>query len=484
MPRWIFLISLLFLQTACDAPNDIERPGAPLLNNAAEQTINKTTSAPVFEPLEPTNLLNEPTPVHVFESTAEALTIWRQGAQEKPTLLLLSNNPHLTPVPKELRRAAVILVNNAKPEDIQLASTDRNPSTLILPGMATDIALRSDWFREIAWALPLRDPTVVLDLQKFKDQLINAGIASEVELETFTLNEQILNGSLRGVPMRAAALPLIKDLDGPVIVHIDLSYFQPIYKNEIATPLLDIIFQTIQTLKKMRLETLAVTFAYGHRDSQIALDVRFLGEIISYLIEDPLRLDKDIPLNWQRQRDALYLANFFQKDKIRELHEAQEKDEPESAYIKFNLYRSAAEHKEGAKALDYLAQAVKLDPMYALEYLDLSNMAYEKKRPDQALRMLKLAAEVFQEDPFLKIQMAQLASELGQKEMSLKLVEALRDLEWSTIYYPQMQQYLLELTAFIQGDPTSSQIGQEPGGDLAPDSMGQGPDRQRIIHAQ
>jgi tetratricopeptide (TPR) repeat protein len=266
-----------------------------------------------------------------------------------------------------------------------------------------------------------------------------------------------LSGSLRGVPFRAAALPLIKGLDGPVIVHIDLSYFQPIYKNEIATPLLDIVFQTLKTLQKMHLNVVAATFSYGHHDSQIALDVRFLGDIIHYLIKDPARMDQDIPQNWQFQRDALYLANFFQKEKIRELYLAQEKASPDAAYIKFNLYRSAAEHKEGNQALDYLAEAVTLDSTYALEYLELSGMAYEKGRPDEALRMLELASDVFHQDPFIKLQMTQLANELGQKDSALELLNKLRNLNWSAVYYPDMPQYIADLTTFVQSGEAPKQ---------------------------
>jgi hypothetical protein len=191
-------------------------------------------------------------------------------------------------------------------------------------------------------------------------------------------------------------------------------------------------------------------------------------------------------LNWLRQRDSLYLANFFQKDKVRELYDAQEKDAPESAWVKFNLYRSAAENKDGTNALDYLAEAVKLDSIYALEYDELSNMAYEKQRADEALRMLVLANEVFHYDPFLKLQMAQLTNELGDKERALQLLNKLRYLEWSQIYYPQMPQYLAGLIDFVRSGETSSQplndseTGLKEPTDLADSDSDTS--RQKILH--
>ncbi|GEM_PF-1218373 len=446
MLRWLLLLCMLLLQTACNPYNDQERPTSPVLNpNGIFVNVRTDT-----EPLTTTTLLGEPTTVYRFETMAAALSVWRRAAAEQPTLLLLSNNPHLQPVPEELRKQVSTLVNTADVVDIALAGSDRNPEPLLLSGMTVDAALRNGWFRELAWVLPLRDQELKLSLDKFSAQLKEAGIADAQEATSLTLNGRSFHGSIRGTNFTAAALAELKELQQPVVVHIDLSYFQPLYKNEIATPMLDIIFNTLMTLKKMQLKTLAVTFSYGHLDNQISLDVRFLGEIITELIENPVLLDQPIPLNWQRQRDALYLGNFFQKEKVRELYEAQEQEAPDKAWIKFNLYRSASAHKEGGKALELLAQAVSLDHLFALEYIELSKRAYASERPDEALRMLKLASDSFQNDTFIKLQMAQLAAENGKQQEALRLLKQLNKLQWSEVYYADMPGYLANFIAYLQ----------------------------------
>ncbi|MBW2690269.1 MAG: hypothetical protein JRC99_10120 [Deltaproteobacteria bacterium] len=488
MLRWIFLLCFLFLHTACDVSDNKERPDAPVLNPNGQFRAGDEIAPAYDVVLTATTLLNEPTPVYRFETTAEALSVWRQAA-ERPTLLLLSNNPHLQTVPEELRKQVSILINKADAADLAMATTDRNSDPLLLPGMAVDAALRSNLFQELIWVLPLRDPSQELSLEKFTDQLAESGLANEQEKATLALAEGTFNGTLRDTAFTAAALPLLQDPTQPVIVHIDLSYFQPLYKNEIATPLLDIVFNTLATLKKMHLQTLAVTFSYGHLDSQISLDVRFLGDIIAYLIEDPARLDQPIPLNWQRQRDTLYLSNFFQKEKVWELYKAQEQDAPNEAWVKFNLYRSAAEHKKGRQALDYLAEAVSLDYLYALEYQELSKMAYEKDRPDEAFRILTLSSEAFPHDPFIKLQMIQLAQSVSKKEAALRLLKQLRSLQWSEFYYPQMPQYLVDLTTFVQ----TGEVSVEQSTDSATVENNKGPmvplpvsdnARKRLLHNQ
>ena len=92
MFRWMFLLIFLVPLTACDTSNDVERPDTSLLNKPAERKVQSPAASPVFEPLTATTLLQDQTQVHVFETTAEAFTVWRRAASERPTLLLISNN--------------------------------------------------------------------------------------------------------------------------------------------------------------------------------------------------------------------------------------------------------------------------------------------------------------------------------------------------------------------------------------------------------
>jgi len=435
--------------TTENSGKQLEAPSRLLHPGKIKQPDKPTVATPALSA--PVNFMNQPMTLQRFESASEALAVWRQFSAQKPALLILAGSPHLMRGPDSLREQIDALVINSGAEAIKAAGNERSSNPLFLPGMAVDIALRNDLFSSLYWALPLRDPNQELDLDRFREQLTSAGIANAQEAATLVLDQRIFNGQLRGQSFTAAALPLLQNLPQPIVVHIDLSYFQPLYKNEIATPLLGIIHDTLATLRKMHLKTLAVTFSYSHGESKMALDVRFLGELLKELAGQPELLDAGVPPLWARQADALYLNNFFQKEKIRELYEAQEQEAPQAAWVKFNLFRSAAEHKEGNQALDYLAQAAALDPAYALEYLELSQLAYEKERPDEALRMLSLASQAFPNDPFIKLQMAQLAQELGEDKTAAHLADQLRALAWSPVYYPQMDEYLKSFLSFPRG---------------------------------
>ncbi|NJC88021.1 MAG: hypothetical protein FIB02_05730 [Desulfuromonas sp.] len=376
------------------------------------------------------------------ETLADALPVWRRFAAQKPALLLLSNDPALLPPPPELQPRIAETLANATDAAVRQAGNPLQPAPLFLPVMSGDLALRQGWLRELIWAFPFPDSAQELNLDKLREQLTANRLADADEAATLQLDGKVFNGKLRGLPFRAGALSNLPKLDGPLIVHIDLSYLQKLYKNEIATPVIPLAGSVLQQLKERKLPVLAVTFSYNHADGNIPLDVRFLGEFISALTEKPERLGQPLPKRWAAQKDILYLENFFQKDEIRKLVEQQAQESPKAAWVQYNRYHTAGLFKELQPALANLAHSVAFDRMYGLEYLQLAQRAFENKAPDQALRMMQMAAATFPENPFIKLQIAQLAMENGDKQTAGKLIRELQKLPWSSVYYPEMPKYL------------------------------------------
>lgn len=401
-------------------------------------------------------LLAAPLPLQRVELPAEALASWREYAAQRPTLLILSGNPMLVPVPSSLRDQVQALAIQGPREELARHGSMQVPDPLLVPVMTVDAALRAGWFSQVVWGLPLRDPTMALSAEAFRRQLRENGMLAEDDLQRLNVEKHLVRGTVRGTPLLAAALDKLPPLTGPVIVHIDQSYFQDRYKNEKATPLLAIVYDTLALLRERRLPVLAATFSYGNLERRISLDVRFVAEVLAHFIEHPERSKKPAPPNWQRQTDIFHLESLFEKDRVRDLALAMERDAPDSAWVKFTLYRAAAAKKAGDFALDYLAEAVKHDRIYAVEYLNLAELAYKKQRPDAAIQMFDLAAKVFPDDPQIKLKMAQLAGEMGDRKTALHLVEQLRQLPWSTVYYPQMPDYLQSFAEHLQKEPPPS----------------------------
>lgn len=394
-------------------------------------------------------LMQQPVTFQAFETAAQALPTWRQFAEDKPAILLLSNHPFLMPLNQETRGQTLDLAEQGSTEELFTASDHRRSDFLFISGMALEIARQKDWFSELYWALPLQDQEEPVLIEEFEKNLNEAGITTEKDAASLKIENSLITGTLRQTNFFAAKLEDLPQINQNVVVHIDLSYFEAVYKNEITSPLFTMIFSTLKKLADKNLKVLAVTFSYGHLDDHIALDVRFIGEIFKDMIGNPQIFSQPLPQNWLRQGNALYLNNFFQKEEIRELYEAQQKEAPNSAWVKFNLYRSAAEFKQGNLALEYLAKAVALDAIYALEYFDLAELAYTRGRPDEAIRMLNLGLEIFPDNVKRQLRHAEISAEVGEIKTALHIISQLKKQSWSHIYYPEMPEALDQLEAML-----------------------------------
>ena len=393
--------------------------------------------------------LRETMPLYRVELASEALSVWRQYASSDTTLILLSNDPMLSPVPGELVAKVSSFVLGASQTDIAQQSSPQNSAVTFLPNMTVDIATRAGWFGQIVWLIPEQNKEQELSVERLQGQFLEAGLASDQEVKSFKADGQRIVGEIRNSSWTIQNSVDLPELKGPVILHIDQSYFAKLYKNEVATPLMPLVINVLNSLRT-DLQVKAVTFSYGNLDHRVSLDVRFIGDLLAGFIERPDIFEKPVASGWRYQSDILYLQNFFKTEEILKLAKEMENKRPESAWVKFSLYRAAQMNKLGTEALKYLSEAVNRDKAYALEYESLSDLAYEKGRPKEALRMLGLAANAFPGNFGIKLKMAKLSAELGDKTTALHLVEQLRGLSWSPVYFPDMPEYLKGFKVFLE----------------------------------
>jgi tetratricopeptide (TPR) repeat protein len=422
----VLLLVLLGFVTACSRQE--ESPG--------EKTPT-SSPAPVSQ-----LLLGEPLRLDSVELTPASLAVWRRVVRSKTVLLLLSNDPLLQPVPEQIRPAVMERVRSATAQQLAARGSLRDADPLILRDMTVDAALRAGFFSHLIWVIPRQSDAEGIDLEVLRRNLMAAGFASEDEVATLQLQGEQVFGQLRNIDVTVTFLDQLKSLPEPLLVHIDLSYFAKLYRNEIKTPLLPLLYSTLQQLQALKVKVLAVTSGAGNLEGRISLDVRYLGEMLATLFKAPAMLDQEPPQSWRWQGEIQYLTNFIQKEKVLELALQMEQAAPQSAWVKFTLCRAAQERNDGEAALTSLAQAVQVDSVYALEYENLAEQAYDRGRPDAALQMLKLAQQSFPDNPHLRLRIAQLANELGDRKTALELARPLQSLDWSEVYYPQMPQYL------------------------------------------
>lgn len=432
----LVLVLLLLFVPGCKDKNK-ENPAPDIVAKPA-QTLPT--------PLPVSTLLQQPMEPVVVELPTEALPLWRESRENRPVLVFLSQDPLLARIPDPLRNETLTALGSTSRQELAPHLDPLRANPLLLPSMAVSAAIEAGYFSRVVWILPAKVGAEELSIETFRRQLRDLGALDEDEAASFIPEAPgVFSGKVQGLPFQAVHPDTLPTIAEPIVLHLDLSFFQPLYSGEIKTPLYPLLLQTLDRLRQKNWQAAAVTISLSNLAGHVPLTSRFVGPEIALFFRDPTLFEKPLPTNLDLRARALYLENFFKKEEVRDLYLQMEKTAPSDASVKYALYGMARQFKEGDKALDYLTQAVKLDRTYAQEYLTLANLAREQNLPEQVLRMLILARDAFPDNPFLQLHVAEQLLTAGQREHAIKMLQELEKLPWSPIYYPELPEHLRKL---------------------------------------
>ncbi len=419
--------------------------------DSAQDTAPAPTAPSAYEETWQTPSI-ETSDVHQLEHAAEALPIWRAYAEQRPALVLFSQDPFLVPVPEELEQKSLELIRSGPPGAIADYAAPGRPDPLFFPSMSVRLALNAGFFRELIWVIPSTHDPDQLDLATLQQQLSGAGLLSESEGQSLHTISDGFAGTVGGKPFRIVHPQKLPELVGPVITHFDLSFFGGLYRNEVKTPIHELVRGILIQVQDKSWETLTTTLTAGNRSGRVPLEFRFLANRLSFWLSRPARLDAPLPDAWHEQAQALYLATFLETERVADkLTDLCEKHPHESAFH-FARYRALRAVKQGSLALAALERAVAIDPVYGLEYLPLAATARESNRLDKALQMQKLAEKTLPNDSLIRMRRISLLTELGQVAAVRYLAGELARHPWSGTYYPDTKEQLLKVSALTEND--------------------------------
>ncbi len=397
-------------------------------------------------PVTTSQLLVEPIEAILVETATAALPVWREAKDNPPTLVLLSNNPFLQKIPEQLIERARNLTLTDSPAEIEKKAVFHSADPILMPEMAVSAALQSKLFSKVLWIIPLAEDKPMVTAEMIRAQLVANGDISEEEGATIVREGDSVSGTIRNTPWTICRIESLPKIDEPVIFHADLSYFSAIYKTEITTPIYSILAKIGRHLSESQFKAISASVSTSNISGDISLKTRFLGKDVSSLISNPELLQAEkMPELWSQRSKALYLDKLFQPEKILDIYLNLEKQYPQSASVKFGLFEISGQLKDANKAMEYLAEAVSLDRIYALEYINLSDRAYQKGAIQAAMDMLNKASDNFPNDPFITLKKIGLYKETGGIGHASALIKELQKLSWSEVYDPNMKEFLNNL---------------------------------------
>jgi hypothetical protein len=408
----------------------------------------------------PELLFGEPVTAHRFELPTEALQVWRQTRSVKPALVLFSVHPFLDRIEDERKAEVADLIRNGKADTFKKRGSFFRVNPALVSTQALSAAIENALFSEIIWILPTRASIEELSLDILRKQVTDAGFLTRQEGDKLFLAEGVASGTVRGLPFRMVHPDTLPELDKPVVVHVDTGYFKGMFKNEVATPLYDILHQTISRIMQAEWQVYSTTLSYSTVERMFSLDVRFLVTVLAKIIEDPQLLQK-MPEAWQLHGDAMYIGNMYMEKKSRDVIEEAAVTAPEDPIIVYALSQVRFQQGRAKEAFTLLDKAVELDPGYGTAYLELSDTGREMGQLDKALELQRKAARIYPENPFIQINEADILIQMQKTGKAIRIIEKLQTLPWSDYYHANAVENLDNMIEYARNPQPATQAEEQ-----------------------
>jgi len=434
----LFAIVLSLASTGCES------------RDKTQEIPPQPTRPPVT--VEPQVPFRAPISPAVYELPSGAIATWRQFSGNRPPLLLFSAHPFLEPLDEKSIEEVRQLIASGSDDEIIRRGQLFVPDPAFFPLQTLSAALDSSLFSELIMVLPLRGTIEETPFEKIKEQAVSSGFLSEAESKAMSMQNGVITGSVRGVPLRLVHPDALPEIATPLILHIDLGYFKNLYISEIKTPAYDLLLQTATSIRDHYYNTIAVTLSYSNQEIGLSLDSRFIIRYLADILADPALLDEQ-PQSWRLLAEVRYLSNMYMESKAREmLIQNAEIGTEDPAYL-FALATSQFQERQAKAAFATLDRAVALDPGYGLEYLNLAQRGDVLGLKDKASELFSKAAKVFPSDPFIRQQMAEYLIRTGRGQEAKDILKELEALPWSKRVHGDIPARLRELETLADTPP-------------------------------
>lgn len=451
----LLLLTLIFCLNGCDSHR--ETPPA-VASNLKATPPSKVAPPPQKQPFQ------EPIEPLLYELPSGALAIWRDFDGQRPTLILFSSHPLLTPLQESNREELRQFLLTGESREIVRRGRYWSADPAVTSPQTVSAAIAAGLFSEIVFVMPTKMPPEDFALGSVREQTQSAAFLTKSEAHGLTLQEHgVIGGKVRGVPLRVVHPERLPKIAGPVVIHVDLGYFNGLYINEVKTPSYDLLHELAIRIQEKSYPTLAATLSFSNQEVGFSLESRFLIRDLADILRNPKLLEGGTPASWSLRAGALYATTMFSEGNARDLIQKAVAATPDDAAAHYALALDLFEQRHNERGFAALDQAVRLDSGYALEYFHLAERALELGQRDKAIELLGKAVMAMPEVDFLRLQLANHLIQAGRGREAVPIVAELKGLKWSATIHPGVTSLLEEMQQVAKTNPLPRQIDTSTG---------------------
>ena len=266
--------------------------------------------------------------------------------------------------------------------------------------------VRNGSLRELSVLLPAENVMAEEDLAGIRSSLERAGV-TEADRDSFRLENGTIRGLMAGVPVHLFPLTGIPARGGPgELLLLDPGFLHMIYKNEVRTPIVELAWKLIVTLRNHNVRAVDAVVLDLPPVDDVSMRYGFLPVLLEEMISSPATFKETFPEKWNLLQQAETAFYFAQYPESMLLYRKYLDGNPGDASACYKVAVMAVRDLDADMALQWLNRAAAADPRYARAYAEAADYLVQKELLDPAERVLRGGVAAFPKDPRMATSLA------------------------------------------------------------------------------
>jgi hypothetical protein len=266
--------------------------------------------------------------------------------------------------------------------------------------------VRKGLLKELFLLLPGENPMKEGDLTGIRNCLAAAGVSSP-DRASFHLDNGAIRGLMEGASVRLFPLTRIPAWDGKeVVLLIDPEFLLPLYRNEVKTPIVELAWKLLVTLRGKNVRSEDVFLLDLPSGDDASLRYAFLSILLGEMIVSPSSFDENLPRKWEILQQAENAAFFGQYPETMTLYRRYLELSPKDASACYKIAMAAVRDLDDDMALHWLNRAAALDSRFLRGFVTASDYLGQRRLFDPAERILRAGTVAYPKEAPLATSLA------------------------------------------------------------------------------
>ncbi len=264
---------------------------------------------------------------------------------------------------------------------------------------------RAGVLKDIVAVLPFDNALSGDDLRGVVSFLDRAGVPQE-DRKTFSLSDGCVAGTIEGMPVRLCTLTTIPPQDARRILALDTAFLPAIYRNDVKTPMVDLAWKVVLTLRKRGMTAGEVVLFDATGRPDFPLEAGYLATLLREMLSDPERFSASLPEKWRLLKAAETAYFFAQYDEGMALYREYLGKNPGDASACLRIALMAMRDLDVEMALQWINRAADASRVYRRAYAEVAEYVQRKELYEDAERILLAGLAKFPKDAGLATSLA------------------------------------------------------------------------------